>query len=150
MFLLLLQRREKGTSDCKLQEIITGPNLHKLGNTYLDLPDKHLVEWSIPPCRKLHGWRVSLLVLNETDPDNVLLFVLEEETNSLEATRVTSPAARARHTSGKTLCFVPVRHATRKLQFRMIWSIPIGPSGRVFITRSWIACRINVGQIQLS
>lgn len=67
----------------------------KPGNTYLDLLYKHRVEWPIPPCRELHGWRVSLLVLNEADPDNILLLVLKEETNSLESTRVTGPAARA-------------------------------------------------------
>lgn len=67
----------------------------KPGNPYLDLPNKHRVERPIPPRRELHGWRVSLLVLNKADPDNILLFVLEEETNSLESTRVTGPAPRA-------------------------------------------------------
>ena len=43
---------------------------------HLDHPDEHCVQWPIPPCRELHGRRVSLLVLNEADPDDILLFVL--------------------------------------------------------------------------
>lgn len=73
-----------------------------LGDLYLNLPDKHRVERPIPPRWELHARRVSLLVLNEADSDNILLLVLKEEANSLEATRVTGPAARARHTPRET------------------------------------------------
>ena len=74
----------------------------RLGDLYLDLPDKHRIEGPIPPRWELHARRVGLLVLNEADSDNILLFVLKEETNSLEATRVTGPAARARDTPRET------------------------------------------------
>lgn len=141
--MLLLQRRKKGTSDCKLRKFFRGLSSVKPGNSYLDLPDKHRVEWPIPPCRELHGWRVSLLVLDEADPNNILLFVLKEETNSLESTGVTGPAARTRYTPRETFCLVPVRHTARKLQLRMVRSIPIGPSRGGFITPSWIACTID-------
>ena len=108
---------------------------------YLDLLDKHHIERSIPPRRELHCRRVSLLILNETDPDDILLFVFQKETNALKATRVPGPAARAGNAAREAFCLIPVRHASRELQLGMKGPIPIGSSGRVLIVRTRGTCK---------
>jgi hypothetical protein len=75
---------------------------------YLDFLDKHPVEWPIPSRREFHAWRISLLVLNEANSDDILLFIFEEKTNALKSTRVSCPAARAGHAPRETFCLVPV------------------------------------------
>jgi hypothetical protein len=98
MFLFLFQRRKKRTR-----------------NRELDLLDKDSIEWPIPPRREFHAWRVGFLIFHKANSDDVLLFVLEEEANSLEATRVSGPAARAGHAPWEAFRFVPIRHTPRKL-----------------------------------
>jgi hypothetical protein len=90
-----------------------------VSDPYLDLLDIYGIEGPIPPRWELHARRIGLLVLDEADPDNILLFVLEEETDTLESTRVSGPATRARHTPRESFRLISVRHAPRKLQFRV-------------------------------
>lgn len=77
-------------------------------NRELDLLDKDCIKWSVPPCRKFHAWRVGLLILDKANTDDILLFVLEEKANPLEAARVSGPPARAGDTPWETFRFVPI------------------------------------------
>jgi hypothetical protein len=76
--------------------------------SYLQFFDVHRVERSIPPCWELHGRCISLLVLNEANPNDVLLFILKEKTNALETTRVSRPTPRAGHAPRETFCLIPI------------------------------------------
>jgi hypothetical protein len=91
MFLLLFERWKKRPRNCEL-----------------DLLDKDSIEWTIPPCRELHAWRIGLLILDKADADDILLFILEEKANPLEAARVSGPPARAGYTPWETFRFVPI------------------------------------------
>lgn len=102
------------------RDIIYDPQLRvRLSDPYLDLLNIYSIEGPIPPCWELHARRIGLLILYETDPNNILLFVLEEETDTLESTRVSGPSTRAGHTPRESFRLISVRHTPRKLQLRV-------------------------------
>ncbi len=116
MLLFLFQRRKKRTRNRELQMTDYADScVRDKGNPYLDLLDEYSIEWSIPPCREFHTWRVGFLILDKANSDDVLLFILEEKANPLETTCVSGPAARAGHTPREAFRFVPIRHTSRKL-----------------------------------
>ena len=141
MLLFLLQRWKEGTSNSKLRGIVYGACFaYDQVGPYLDLLDKRHIKRPIPPRRELHCRRVSLLVLNEADPDDILLFVFQEETNALKTTRVSGPAAGAGNAPREAFCLIPVRHASCELQLRMKGPIPIGSCRRSLIARTRGTC----------
>lgn len=55
-------------------------------------------QFHVPLHREVHRRTVSLLVLDETDTDNVSAVVFEEEADALETTSIACPPTRARNT----------------------------------------------------
>lgn len=73
----------------------------------------------VPLLGEIHRRRVGLLVLNETDAHNDLVFVSQEESDRLEPARITGPPSRTGDASREAFITISVRHTPRKLEFRM-------------------------------
>lgn len=76
-------------------------------------------EWNVPLTREIHIWSIGLEVFNETDTNDVALVVLEEKTDALKTARIACPASRTRDAAWELLRSVSIRHASRKLKFRL-------------------------------
>ena len=82
----------------------------------LDSIDVAGVQRCVPLLWKIHRWSVGFLVLNETDANDDLVFVSQEESNRLKPTRVSGPPSRTRDASGEAFVAISMRHTPCKLQ----------------------------------
>jgi len=60
----------------------------------LDPIDMDSVQRGVPLFREIHRWGVGFLVLDETDANDNLVFVSQEEADRLEPTGVSGPPSR--------------------------------------------------------
>lgn len=96
-----------------------GNNNHETKETNFRSSNMLRFQGNVPLRREVHTRCIRLLALDKTNPYNIPLSVFQKESDTLESTSVASPATRARHTSGKLFCLVTIRHAARKLEFRL-------------------------------
>lgn len=75
---------------------------------YLHIPDKLRFQGPIPLSWKVQSRSVRGRALHKTDAHNRLFKVLQKEPNTLETTRITSPATRAGNAAREIVLLVTV------------------------------------------
>ena len=109
MFKFLLKSRQQRLSNRSLRlPHINNKTISPGATTYLRATDMDRLEWYIPYCRKSHCGSVRLLVLDETDSDNVSVIIFQKKADTLETTSISGPATSARNTTRELFVFVSI------------------------------------------
>lgn len=89
---------------------------------YLDTSYVFVLEGNVPLVWEVHRGSIWFITFDEANTDDVPLVILQEEAYALESTSIAGPPTCTRYTTREFFRTIPIRHASRKLKFRMkLW-----------------------------